>query len=75
MSGRFSAIAVLRLIAARSVQLTARRGPARPMRATPARSARPVRHTAFAGRTARSMHTTASPGPTLSGAAAFVRLS
>jgi len=75
MSGRFSAIAVLRLIAARSVQLTARRGPARPMHTTPTRSARPVHHTASAGRAARRMRTTASPGPTLSGAAAFVLLS
>jgi len=75
MSGPFSAIAMLRLIAARPVQLAARRGPARPMHATRARSARPVHNTASTGCAARSMHPTASPGPTLPGAAAFVRLS
>jgi hypothetical protein len=74
MRGLFGAIAMLGLIAAGWVQLTARRGPW-PMHATPARSARSVHHTASAGRAARSMRTTASPGPTLPGAAAFVGLS
>jgi hypothetical protein len=72
-TGRFSAIAMLRLIAVRSVQLAAWRG-AWPMRAAPARSARPVRHAASAGGATRSMCAT-SPGPTLPTATAFVRLS
>jgi len=75
MSGRFSAIAMLGLIAARPVQLAVRRGPARPMHATPARSTRPVHSTASAGCATRSMHATASSGPTLPSAPAFVRLS
>jgi len=70
LSGGFSAIAMLRLVAARFVQLTAWRGAAWPMHATPTRSARPVRRTPAAG----SMHATSSPRPTLP-AAAFVRLS
>jgi hypothetical protein len=74
-SGRFSAITMLRLIAAWSAQLTARRAAtARPMHAATTRSAGPVHTTASAGCAARRVRTAAA-GPTLAGAAAFMLLS